>query len=103
MVHRCLLPVVLAIGQISKVCLKEYIMFKLKSSIGLSSSKAVLETSAWSLDVWSTMEDHGCFLRIVRFAVGKQYTNSVTKNTEPRKHGYWPVEFLGKASPFKDI
>lgn len=78
-------------------------MFKLKFSIGLSLSKVVLEISVWSLDVWLIMEDYSCFLRIVRFVVGKQYINFVIKNIEFRKYGYWLVEFLGKVSLFKDI
>lgn len=33
-------------------------MFKLKSTL---SSKAICETRAWSLGMWSTMKDHACF------------------------------------------
>ena len=52
-----------------------------------------LETSAWSLSMWSVMKDHHVFGELSRFEVDKQYKNSLAKNTEPPKPRYWPLEF----------
>jgi len=58
---RCPLPALLAKSWVSKAGLGEAVMFKLKSTIGSLSSKAVWETSAWSLGMWSVTKDHACF------------------------------------------
>lgn len=80
---RCLLPVMLTKGQIPKTQLREHILLKLKSFIGLLSNRAVLETSVCSLGAWSIMGIMDVFWELSKFAVNEQYTNLVTKNTTP--------------------
>lgn len=68
------LPIVLSrglTGQVSKSDLREYVIVKMESKIGLLSSKAVLETSTWSLGIWSIMEDHGYILGINKVCSGQ--------------------------------